>query len=278
MPTTALDKIANLYFKREDQNTTGSAKDRAVSLQVKSALDQKYTSAVISSSGNAAISALHFCRLAHINLTIFLSPKTDPKKIAYLRALQAQIIFSPKPISFAFRQAKRNHSYNLRQSLDPKALEGYRQIGLEIVHQLPQVSSIFIPVGSGTTLLGLSAALPPQTKIFAVQPANRCPVASYFDQDFTPENTTLTTSLSIRSLPLKNKIIAAIKKSHGSALVVQNQDVLDNLPFLSQNQINASAETALAVAGFRKAQKQNMDFGQYPLILVTGINRPKVPK
>jgi len=273
MSTTALDKIGNLYFKREDQNPTGSAKDRAISLQVKAALEQKYTSAVISSSGNAAISALHFCHLAKLPLTIFLSPKTDSQKIKQLTANHAQIIFSPKPISSAFRQAKKNHSYNLRQSLDPQAQKGYQQIGLEISRQLPQVSGIFIPVGSGTTLLGLSQTLPKTCKIFAVQPASRCPLASHFDQHFTPENDTITSSLSVRSLPLKNKVIATIKDSRGGGLVVQNQSVEDALLFLGQNQLNASPETALALAGFYKAQKQNLNPGQLPLILVTGTRR-----
>jgi len=272
MPYTPLIKIDNIYFKREDLNITGSAKDRAIQAQLKYAVAAKFSSAVISSTGNAAISAIHFCRQYAIDLTVFLSPKTDKNKLSLIRQKSKNIILYPKPISIAFKQAKKNHSYNLRQSTDPVALKGYRQIGTEIKKQLPQITDIFIPVGSGTTLLGISSSLPPNTKIFAVQPASHCPIASVFDSNFQPENHTITTSLSTKSLPLKNKVITAIKNSHGSGLVVQNQSVAKQHQYLKKNHLVVSAESALALAGYKKAIKQNQ-VGNFPLILLTGTLR-----
>jgi len=272
MTNTPLIKIDNIYFKREDLNITGSAKDRAIQAQLKNAIVHKFSSAVISSTGNAAISAIHFCRQYAINLTIFLSPKIDRKKFSLIRQKTKKIIVSPKPISHAFKHAKKNHCYNLRQSTDPAALKGYQYIGLEIHQQLPQITDIFIPVGSGTTLLGVSISLPKTAKIFAVQPASHCPIASIFDQQFQVENHTNTTSLSAKSLPLKNKVIATIKNSHGSGLVVQNKDVEKQQTYLKKNHILTSAEGALALAGYKKAVKQNQ-VGNFPLILLTGASR-----
>lgn len=272
MTSTPLVKIDNVYFKREDLNTTGSAKDRAIQTQLKNAIAKKYSSAVISSTGNAAISAIHFCRQYAIDLTIFLSPKINKKKLSLIRQKNTKVIFSHKPISDAFKQAKKNQSYNLRQSTDPTALKGYRQIGIEIQKQLPQVTDIFIPVGSGTTLLGLSTGLPPTIKIFAVQPASHCPIASLFDQNFRPENHTVTTSLSAKSLPLKNRIIDTIKNSHGFGLVVQNENVEKQQKYLNKNHILTSPEGCLALAGYQKAIKQKR-VGNFPLILLTGALR-----
>ncbi|MBU3935327.1 PLP-dependent lyase/thiolase [Patescibacteria group bacterium] len=272
MTPTALQKIDQIYFKREDQNLTGSAKDRAIEKQVKNALLHHFTSAVISSTGNAAISAVHFCRQYHLPLTIFLSPQTDPAKLLLLRQSKQNIVISLKPISDAFKYTQKNHSYNLRQSTDPVALKGYSQIGLEIKKQLPKISSIFIPIASGTTLLGLSQTLPSTCKIFAVQPASYCPLASVFDKNYRPETTTSTTSLSVRSLPLKTLVLAAIKKSHGSTLVVQEENVKRQQKHLEKNKIYTSAEGALALAGYQKAQKI-FDPGPFPLILLTGAKR-----
>jgi len=272
-PLTPLIKVDHLYFKREDLNTTGSAKDRATKKQVKNIKSLRLSSAVISSTGNAAISALYFCQKDHIDLTIFLSPKIDPKKLALIHQKTKNIIFSNKPISQAFRHAKKYHCYNLRQSTDPAALGGYRQIGQEIQKQLPQTTSIFIPVGSGTTLVGLSSSLPKQTKIFAIQPSCHCPISSAFDQDFTPEKQTSTTSLGAKSLPLKNKIIQVIKDSTGSGLVVQEKNLLTQQKYLNLNNISTSAEGALALAGYQKAKKQNLGIGDYPVILLTGAHR-----
>ena len=272
MTKTPLVKIDNVYFKREDLNITGSAKDRAIQAQLKNAVANKFSSAVISSTGNAAISAIHFCRQYTIDLTIFLSPKINQNKHSLIRQKTKNIILSPKPISDAFKHAKKNHSYNLRQSTDPTALKGYQQIGLEIRKQLPQITDIFIPVGSGTTLLGISKSLPTTVKIFAVQPANHCLIASAFDKKFQIENHTITTSLSAKSLPLKDKIITAIKNSHGSGLVVQNKEVEKQHQYLKKNKLPTSTEGALALAGYRKAFKQNQ-VGNFPLILLTGTLR-----
>jgi len=206
---TPLTKIDHLYFKREDQNITGSAKDRALPLQVQNLIQEGYTSAVISSTGNAAISASFYCQQANIPLTIFVSPKIKEEKISLLKG---KIIKSPKPISDAIKFSKSNHAYLLRQSTDPIAKIAYGQIATEILMQLPNLTSIFIPVGSGTTLLGISLVLPENVKIFAVQPASNPTISSAFVTQYTKENDTITDALSVKYLPLKREIDAGLLK------------------------------------------------------------------
>ncbi|MGI5841419.1 MAG: PLP-dependent lyase/thiolase [Patescibacteria group bacterium] len=270
---TPLNQINQIYLKREDQNPTGSAKDRAIVKQIKNLIANKYDRAVISSTGNAAISAIHYCQKFNIPLTIFLSPKVQTAKLNIIKKLCPHIIFSQKPISDAFKFSKINNSYYLRQSTDLSAQEGYQNISRELLEQLPQVSSIFVPVGSGTTLLGISRTLPSKTKIFAVQPASHCPISSVFDSNYKPENITVTDALSVKSLPLKTQLISTIKKTGGQGIVVQNQQVIDALSYLNQNNILSSAEGALAYAGLQKALSQKIDIGSYPVVLITGTKR-----
>lgn len=254
---TPLIKIDNFYLKREDLNITGSAKDRAVALQVQKLKELGFNKAVISSTGNAAISALHFCNQNNIELTIFVSPKIAKNKLKLIENKAKEIIFTNKPISEAFKFAKKNNAYLLRQSTDPTALLGYKTIGEELINQLPQTTSIFIPVGSGTTLLGISQTLPPQAKIFAVK----------------PEKTTLTDALTVKFQPLKNKVISAVKNSKGLELIIQNEDIISSQKFLKKNNIQTSNESALALAGYFKAIKNNLDIGNFPVILLTGSKR-----
>lgn len=253
---TPLIKFDNIFLKREDANPTGSAKDRAISFQIDNLIAQQYSSAVISSTGNAAISAQYYCRQKNIPLTIFVSPHTNPNKLSLLK----NYTVSNKPVSDAFKFSQNHRSYNLRQSTDPIALLGYQQIALELLEQLPQVTSIFIPVGSGTTLLGISQKLPVFVKIFAVQPASYCPVASHFDKNYSPESTSKTDSLSAKLLPLKNKVIAACF----GGVVIQNNDIKDTF--------DTSPEGNLAYAGYLKA-KNIYDVGPFPVILLTGAKR-----
>ena len=256
MSNTPLIKLENIYFKREDLNKTGSAKDRAIIFQIENLKKQGFKSAVISSTGNAAISASYFCHLSQIELTIFLSPKVNQNKLALIKKNLCQIVFSDKPISDAIKFSKKNNSYLLRQSTDPSALIGYQEIGKELNNELPQITSIFIPVGSGSTLLGISQALSPSVKIFAIK----------------PENTILTDALTVRYQPLKNNVISAVKNSKGSELIIQNSDILEAQKILESNNIKTSLEGAMAFAGLKKAVKK-LEIGNYPVVLLTGCQR-----
>jgi threonine synthase len=267
---TPLIRFQQVYLKREDQNLTGSAKDRAISVQVDNLIKTGFSSAVLSSTGNAAISADYFCHQHNIPLTIFVSPKVNPAKL--LLITHAKVITTDTPISEAFKFSKVNNSYLLRQSTDPVALLGYNQIGSELITELPDITSLFIPVGSGSTLLGISQKLPENIKIFAVQPASYCPIAGIFDHQFTQENSTITDSITAKYLPLKNKLITVINQSGGGGIVVQDVNVQRALSMFTENDIITSPEGALAFAGYEKA-KNLYDIGPVPVILLTGSKR-----
>lgn len=253
---TPLVKYKDVWLKREDQNITGSAKDRSLPLQIDHLIKNGFTEAVISSSGNAAISALHFCRQKNIPLKIFVSPKTPLGKLKLLENYE----ITPQPNSAAFKYARDLQAYNLRQSTDPVARKGYQQIGRELLEQYPQITSLFIPVGSGTTLLGIADILPGTVKIFAVQPASSCPIASHFDNNFTPESISSTDSLSVKLIPHKKEIL---EKCFG-AIVVQESEL--------KLELDTSPEGNLAYAAVQKA-KNKYDLGSFPVILCTGTIR-----
>jgi len=273
MTNTPLVKLDDFYLKREDQNTTGSAKDRAIIVQIENLKKNGFTKAVISSTGNAAISAAYFCQQNQIDLTIFLSDNVNPKKLEILKQYPSEIILAKKPISEAIKFSKKNSSYLLRQSTDPTALLGYAQIGQEIVDEFPQITSIFIPIGSGTTLLGISQKLPPSVKIFGAQSVANCPISKNFDQNFTPEIRLITDALSAKFIPQKNKIIDTIKKSNGFSFAIQNEAIISANQFLESKNIFTSLEGSLVFAAFQKAKQNNFEVGNFPVILLTGAKR-----
>lgn len=273
MTNTPLIKLDNCFLKREDKNTTGSAKDRAIPLQINNLKQKGFLKAVISSTGNAAISAAYFCQKQQIELTIFLSSKISPQKLLILKQFPSEIIFSPKPISDAFKFSKKNQAFLLRQSTDPIALIGYQQIGQEITSQLPQVSSIFVPIGSGTTLIGISQKISQNIPIYGVQSAANCSIGKLFDQDYLPENRLITDALSVKFLPQKKILIDTIKQRQGFVFVIQNEAIIMTNHYLETNNIFTSLEGALSFAGYQKAVKNNYPIGDFPVILLTGSKK-----
>src|SRR3990167_3121439 len=109
---TAFKKIDGILFKCEFENPTGSVKDRGMAYQISALASQGTKKAVISSSGNAAISAAYYCQSANINLTVFVSSHINAKKLAILEKLDCRIIQTKKPVSGAFRYAKENKTFN----------------------------------------------------------------------------------------------------------------------------------------------------------------------
>ncbi len=273
MTNTPLVKLDNFYLKREDKNVTGSAKDRSLPLQIDNLKKNGFTKAVISSTGNAAISAAYFCQQKKVELTIFLSPKISPQKLSLLKQFPSEIIFSIKPISDAIKFSKLSQSFLLRLSTDPISLIGYQQIGQEIIDQLPKVTSIFIPIGSGTTLVGLSQKIPKKIPIFGAQSAANCPISKLYDQDFTPEVRLITDALSAKYLPLKNKLIENINNHQGYVFTIQNQAIVSASHYLESKNIITSLEGALSFSAYQKALKNNYPVGDFPVILLTGSKR-----
>jgi threonine synthase len=270
---TPISTIAEVSFKLESTNPSGSAKDRALPLQIDRLKSLGFTEAVISSSGNAAISAAHFCQLEKIPLTIFLPSHVNPHKLKLIKSFKFPIVLSPQPNSQAFRFSKTKGAYYLRQSTDPSARIGYSQIGTEINSQYPQATSLIIPVGSGSTLLGISDTLLPTIKLIAAQPASSAPICSHFDSNFDPETFTVTDALSVKMLPLKSVIIDVLS-SRGRGVVVQNDLTQQAVTWLKDNDLNASAETALCLAALWKLRANHSDLlGPNPLILATGCLR-----
>jgi len=261
---TPLVQIDQIYFKREDTNITGSAKDRAIPLIIDEIVKNNFKEAVISSTGNAAISAQYYCDISNIKLTIFVSKKIDPNKLKLLK----NPILSNKPISDAFKYAKQNSAYLIRISTDSEAEKGYQRIGEEIQNQLPQVTSIFVPTGSGATIFGIYKSIPGNINLIAVQPASHCPIASHYDKDYIPELETITDALGAKLLPLKEIVWDTVN----SGAVVQNNDVIKAQKFLEKNNIITSAEGALALTGYFK-YKNYLISGDYPVILLTGAKR-----
>ncbi len=239
-----------------------------MALQLTYLCQQGYKSAVISSTGNAAISASYYCSKHMIPLTVFVSPKISKTKKQAIS--NAAIVVTPKPVSQAIKYSKHTSAYLLRQSTDPQALIGYGQLAKELSIQKPSLSSVFFPVGSGATLVGTAKFLPTGTKIFAVQPSSHCPLAAIFGITPPKKSEHIVDSISAKFLPLKNAVYSAVTNSGGKLLIIDNPSILKSQEILNQ-QFSFSIETALAYAAYLSTPKEQL--GNSPAIIATGTKR-----
>lgn len=268
---TPLRKIENIFFKCEFENPTGSVKDRAVAYQVSKLKENKIGKAVISSSGNAAISASNYCAKAHIFLTVFVSEHINTKKLEVLKTLPCKLVQTKKPLSAAFQYAKKESAYNLRQSTDPYAVSGYETIAYEI-RQKEKVDAIFTPLSSGTHFVGIAQGFFKEKVLPAmhfVQTESVHPVASLFDTDFKKEEKSIADAIVARFVPRQKEIEDIVKKTNGWGWIVSDTEIKSGQKWLLDHGITCSYEGGATVASLWKAKQKGYIY-KHPVCILTG--------
>jgi threonine synthase len=149
--------VGELWIKREDTNPTGSHKDRAAAVQVAACVQEGRPVAVISSSGNAALSAATYGRAAGVAVVALLSPLTEPARVALLRAAGARVVVTTKPINYGIRLSRVRRWPDLRPSQSAEAVRGFRSLGEELGKELLPGTAVFGYASSGATYAALGA-------------------------------------------------------------------------------------------------------------------------
>lgn len=271
--------FAELIFKREDANPNGSHKDRMLAYQISRAKENGAKALIISSSGNAAVSAAAYCQKAGITLFAFISPKTDQGKISTIANFGAYVIISKYSLTLSDLAAKDLSIKNLRSGANENSYQGLKSIAFELFEHCRDIDAIFIPTSSASTLLAINSAfadlldLGEVRKIpalFAVQTANIHPIASYFDRNFVAENESVARGIISKDIEEDKltRLIKIIKSSNGGGAVVSNHSILEAKEFLARAGIITGYESAAGFAGaIKNADKLK---NQRVVVLLTG--------
>ena len=170
------DTPAEIYLKLENLQPVGSFKIRSMGNILRSADPQKLRSGVYTaSSGNSGYALAWLAQRMGIPATVYVPENAPAGKRALISHTGAQI----KALPYAdWWDVICNHSASGEQGLyidavcDPAAIAGNATIGLEILHDLPQVDTIVVPFGGGGVSCGIAAAvglLKPGTRVLAAE-------------------------------------------------------------------------------------------------------------
>lgn len=267
-----INKNSEIIFKRDDENPTGSLKDRGMAYLLSQLYSEGKTKFVLPSSGNAAISALSYGKLVKMQMKFFVSPRAEEGKLERLSAMGGDVEVTEKTLSQSVKFSQENGYFNLRPSLNEFASEGYQTIAFELAQNQGVIDDIFIPVSSGVCLLGIYLGFLKMgfmPRIHLCQSSRINPLACVFDQDFKPEETSVAHGLVARSVPLKEQILSSVRNSKGTGWVVENREILLAQNELEDEGITTSAEGGLAFAAIAKAQKKGWQLGK-TVCLLTG--------
>ncbi len=178
-----------IYLKLENLQPTNAYKIRGAANAMARLSDEERDSGVWTiSAGNAGQGVAYAARAAGIPCSVVAIETAPQTKLERMRALGATII----PVSYeeAWRAAE-THSFD---GVDGKFIHpfdnhdfiaGHGTMGLEIVEQLPEVSTVIAAIGGGGLITGVGSAvkaLRPDVKILGAEPETAAPYAYSLEQ------------------------------------------------------------------------------------------------
>ena len=264
-----------IFLKREDLNPNGSFKDRALAYQVSYIYQKKNNYAVISSSGNAAISLAAYAKLSNINAIILVSPQISENKLSQIIKHKPFLIikskFAPRLANYISRRFK---IPNLRPSKDDNAITGFESLGWEIFQQNPKCNSIFSFTTSGASLLGIfqyyhkfKQKMP---KLFSISNLHNINLENICQNNHSNKVNSIK--------PLRNKNMKnIISLSGGQSLDLPKNDICKYYSLLHKHKINSSIEGAISLAAAIKYCLLKTTNKQNVVVVISGRQRHMLP-
>lgn len=169
----------DVYLKLENQQFTGSFKDRGSYVKLLSLTDaQKRTGVIAMSAGNHAQGVAFHAANLDIPATIVM-PETAPfSKVERTRSLGARVVQAGETIDESRQTAQELmdaegltfvHPFD-----DPAIIAGQGTIGLEMLEDQPDLDTIIVPIGGGGVMSGTALAakaLKPEIEMIGVEAA-----------------------------------------------------------------------------------------------------------
>jgi len=179
------DAPAEIYLKLENLQPVGAFKIRCLGNILKSTDGEELRRGVYTaSSGNSGLALAWLAKRLGIPATVYMPDTAPESKRASIQRLGAEIKLLPfadwwgiicKPTLTGeeglYIDAVRN----------PAAIAGNATIGLEILHDLPEVDTIIVPFGGGGVSCGIASAiraLKPDTRVIAAESEMSTPFSS----------------------------------------------------------------------------------------------------
>jgi threonine dehydratase len=154
---------AELVLKLENQQYTGSFKDRGALNKLLSLTPEEAKHGVIAmSAGNHAQGVAHHAQRLGIPATIVMPQGTPFIKVERTRAYGARVILEGDSIDasaeFARGLARQENLTFVHPYDDPRIVAGQGTIGLELLADAPDLDTIIVPIGGGGIISGIAIA------------------------------------------------------------------------------------------------------------------------
>jgi threonine synthase len=270
---------AELYFKWEGANPTGSFKDRGMVVAVAKAVEAGARAVVCASTGNTAASAAAYAARAGLRCLVVLPEGAVASgKLAQARMHGAVVASVPCSFDAALRlvrEASERLGLALVNSLNPYRLEGQKTAAFEILDQLGEPpQAVVLPVGNAGNITaywrGFCEALEPGRRphMWGVQAEGAAPLVLGRPVE-RPQ--TVASAIRIGRPASWEGAVRAAAESGGRIFAVSDEEILSAQARLATEEgLFAEPASAAAVAGLLRLAREGVRIEGTVVAVLTG--------
>jgi threonine dehydratase len=169
---------ARVHLKLESMHRTGSFKERgALNRLMVAGPEERARGVITMSAGNHAQALAYHARRLGIAATVVMPVVTPLIKVSRTRALGAQVVLHGATLDDSAVEARRRveadgltlvHPFD-----DDQVIAGQGTVGLELAEQVPELTTVVVPIGGGGLISGIAIALEslrPEVRVIGVEP------------------------------------------------------------------------------------------------------------
>jgi threonine synthase len=272
--------VRRAWVKDDGLNPTGSLKDRASSMIVARALEQRIPVVATASTGNAAAALAGVgasVGVDHVKIIIFVPASAPEGKIAQLLVYGATVVLVEGSYDTAFdlcwQICQEQGWYCRNTGINPYTTEGKKTVSYEIAEGLGWriPDAVIVSVGDGNIIAGVHKGfydllrlgwIERIPKLIGVQAAGSSPLMRAWQngtraKQMQPEDAhTLADSISAGQPSDRAKALRAVRETGGAFVAIDDADILAAIPtFARLTGVFAEPSCAITYAGAKAAVK-----------------------
>ncbi len=308
-PEDGVTTLKNVYVKDDGRLPTASFKARGMAVAVSKLKELGVKRIAVPSAGNAASALAAYGALARVEVYAFMPqdvPELILKECLYLGAKTYLVNGLINDCGEIVKRLQPKYGwFNISTNKQPYRVEGYKAIAFEIAEQFDwkPPDTIIFPTGGGEGVIGIWKGfkeliqlgwVEKAPRLIIVQAAGCAPLVKAFDSNEPEvkvpwENAeTIAAGLKVPYPFASYLIFRALKETKGTAVAVEDDEILDSMKTFLKMGIYACPEAAATLSGLRKLEdREEFDREETVLLYLTGnamkyfdemkIERERVP-
>jgi threonine dehydratase len=240
----------------------------------------KGASVIAASSGNHALALAYVTSLLGQKATVCVPHTAGRDKVMSIQAFGATVIVKGESYEDALEESLRLQRETgatfVHTSEDPYVIAGQGTIAPEILEDLPEVTSVVVPVGGGGLISGVSIGikgLRGDVKVIGVQSENAPTLAHAFETgELAPPRLARTRADGLASKVATQSIVNVMKRNV-DRMFTTTESAIDDAVFelLSKEHLLAEPSGAVGVAALRDHRLTGIA-GEKVVVVISGGN------